>query len=193
MARPQAFDQQQVLQNAMELFWRQGYASTSIRDLTAATKLQPGSLYGAFKNKRQLFLNALDLYFSGLLAAVSEMRQGQQPPLERIPQFFQALLQQTQQDADHKGCLLVNTLLEIPTNDAEINLRVSQMLQQVEQSFCEVLLEAKERGELAQGKDPARLARLLMNGIFGLRVYNRMQPSVETLQTMVDDLLSMLH
>lgn len=55
MARPQAFDQQQVLQNAMELFWRQGYASTSVRDLTEATRLQPGSLYGAFKSKRQLF------------------------------------------------------------------------------------------------------------------------------------------
>jgi TetR/AcrR family transcriptional repressor of nem operon len=55
MARPQAFDQQQVLQNAMELFWRQSYASTSIRDLTEATKLQPGSLYGAFKSKWQLF------------------------------------------------------------------------------------------------------------------------------------------
>lgn len=192
MARPQAFDQQQVLQNAMELFWRQGYASTSVRDLTEATKLQPGSLYGAFKSKRQLFLNALDLYFSGLLAAVSEMRQGQQPPLERIQQFFQALLQQTQQDADHKGCLLVNTLLEIPTDDAEINQRVSQMLQQVEKSFCEVLLEAQQRGELAQDKDPARLARLLINGIFGLRVYNRMQPSAETLQTTVDDLLSIL-
>lgn len=87
----------------------------------------------------------------------------------------------------------MNTLLEIPTDDAEINQRVSLMLQQVEQSFREVLLEAQQRGELAQDKDPARLARLLINGIFGLRVYNRMQPSAEILKTTVDDLLSMLH
>ena len=88
MARPQAFDQQQVLTDAMLLFWRQGYASTSIKELTEVTRLQPGSLYAAFKNKRNLFLLALDHYFSELQCGITALLHSQEPPLERIRLFF---------------------------------------------------------------------------------------------------------
>lgn len=48
MARPVEFDRDKVLQQAMLQFWRLGYHKTSVRDLTGATQLKPGSLYGAF-------------------------------------------------------------------------------------------------------------------------------------------------
>ena len=192
MARPQAFDTRQVLEDAMQLFWRQGYASTSMRDLTQATRLQPGSLYAAFKNKRQLFLQALDHYSSSLHKAVRERLYAEGPPLQRIRDFFQYLVEQSQRDTEVRGCLLVNTLLEMPADDEEINRHVRNMLQQVEQDFCHVLEEAQAQGDLAADRDPARLARLLITGIFGLRVYNRMHPLQGELQAVVDELLLLL-
>ncbi len=176
----------------MLLFWRRGYHKTSVRDLTEATRLQPGSLYGAFNNKRSLFLSSLDYYAEELKQFVDSVLHSEKPPLIRIRFFFDHLLDEMRSDPEEKGCLLVNTLLEVPAEDEEINQRVIQALEYVEQSFRQVLTEALERGELASGKDPSTLARLLMTGIFGLRVYNKMQPQREELDDIVDSLLSVV-
>ena len=192
MARPQKFDQQQVLARAMLLFWRKGYANTSIKDLTETTCLKPGSLYGTFKNKRTLFLQALDHYFSSLNQEVSTLLNVDSPPLERIRKFFDHILEQAEADEEARGCLLVNTLLEIPPEDAEISQRISDMLLQIENRFCQVLQEAQDRGELVRDKEPKILASLLMTGIFGLRIYDRVQTSAKRKKAVVDSLLSIL-
>jgi AcrR family transcriptional regulator len=62
VARPREFDYDDVVEQAMYLFWRQGYQNTSIDDVESATALTIGSLYNAFKNKRDLFEKCLDLY-----------------------------------------------------------------------------------------------------------------------------------
>ena len=192
MARPQKFDQQQVLAKAMLLFWRQGYANTSIKELTETTRLKPGSLYGAFKNKRTLFLQVLDHYFSSLDQEVAVLLNGDTPPLDRIRKFFDHLLDQAQKDDEAKGCLLVNTLLEIPPDDAEISQRVSEMLLHIEGRFCQLLLQAQNDGELAKDRNPETLASLLITGIFGLRIYDRVQSNPEAKKAVVDALLSVL-
>ncbi len=62
MARPAEFERETVLREAMDVFWRKGYNTTSIKDLVDATNIQPGSLYWAFGNKQKLFLAAVDCY-----------------------------------------------------------------------------------------------------------------------------------
>ncbi len=62
MARPREFDRDEVLDKAIEVFWTQGYDGTSVQDLVDAMGIQRGSLYAAFGDKHQLFLEALDRY-----------------------------------------------------------------------------------------------------------------------------------
>jgi TetR/AcrR family transcriptional repressor of nem operon len=62
MPRPKEFDREHVLDRAMGVFWSKGYAATSIEDLVAHMGIQRGSLYGTFRDKRTLFLSALDRY-----------------------------------------------------------------------------------------------------------------------------------
>ncbi|MBP8218894.1 MAG: helix-turn-helix transcriptional regulator, partial [Aeromonas sp.] len=59
------FDRDEVLRNAMEAFRAKGYAKTTMQELVAATGLHPGSIYGAFGNKRGLLLAAVDHYVEG--------------------------------------------------------------------------------------------------------------------------------
>ena len=192
MARPQSFDENIVLDNAMQLFWKQGYANTSVKDLTGATKLQPGSIYGAFKNKRNLFLLSLDYYFENLYSSVSCILQSEEAPLKRIRLFFDYLLSQKNEDKELKSCLLVNTLLEIPPDDREINQRVSTMFSKIEQEFTNVLKQAQQEGSLITGGRPDSIAKMLMSGIFGLQVYNRMNPDQDALAQIVNNLLANL-
>ncbi|MFI2300277.1 TetR family transcriptional regulator [Actinacidiphila glaucinigra] len=63
--RPRAFDVDEVLDRALEVFWRQGYEGTGISDLTRAMGINPPSLYGAFGNKEGLFKRVLDHYADG--------------------------------------------------------------------------------------------------------------------------------
>ena len=62
MARPKEFDEHEVIGKALELFQRQGYDATSVRDLQEQTGLSSSSLYAAFGGKEQLFLRALKVW-----------------------------------------------------------------------------------------------------------------------------------
>lgn len=192
MARPQAFNEKQVLDSVMQLFWRKGYCKSSIKDITDVTRLQPGSLYGAFKSKRNLFLLSLDQYFENLYEEVNSILESDEAPLRRIRLFFDYLLNQKNEDKELKSCFLVNTLLEIPPGDSEINQQISAMFKKIEQLFSNVLTEAQQNGTLATGVRPEAVAKMLMSGIFGLQVYNRMQADQESLRQIVNNLLSIL-
>ncbi|WP_127477937.1 TetR/AcrR family transcriptional regulator [Sulfurivermis fontis] len=192
MARPIEFDRDQALREAMQLFWRRGYNRTSVRDLTEATRLKPGSLYGAFASKRALFAAALDSYGAELARLVDELLRGEAPPLERIARFFDHLLADMAGDPERKGCLLVNTLLEVRADDSELARHAGDALARVEQAMGDALEEAAARGELPTGAQPRILASLLMTGIFGLRVYSRMRPDSVELRHIVDTLLAMV-
>jgi len=192
MARPQEFEYDQVLNSAMQLFWRKGYMSTSIKDLTEVTNLQPGSLYGTFKNKRSLFLQSLDFYFLNLYTSINNILHSNKAPLERIYSFFDYFITQAESDNDRKSCLLVNTLLEIPAEDEEINILVREMFNKIENEFSNVLLEAQDKGDLKKETDTDALAKMLMSGIFGLQVYNKMQPDQQGLKKIIHNLLSIL-
>ena len=192
MPRTAGFDREHALRRAMDVFWRQGFRATSVRELTTATGLQPGSLYGAFGSKRGLFLAAIDVYFTDVEARVRTRLHDGRPPLARIRGFFDTLVDEALGDRESRGCLLVNTLLEIPAEDTEINRRVSGMFARVEKELRAVIEEARTRGELRAGLDPGALARTLVAGIYGLRVYLRTRPGAKALREVVTVLLSTL-
>ncbi|MGM0594772.1 MAG: TetR family transcriptional regulator C-terminal domain-containing protein [Pseudomonadota bacterium] len=95
-------------------------------------------------------------------------------------------------DAEEKGCLLVNTLLETPPEESEITRRAADGLRYVERRFVELLDTAKADGSLPPGFDSEGRARLLMTGIFGLRVYAKMAPPQGALQNTAEQLLKTL-
>src|SRR5215212_6947007 len=66
MVRPRTFNENDVVAAGRDVFWSQGYAATSIDNLTEATGLGRGSLYGAFGDKHTLFMLGLNEYCSGV-------------------------------------------------------------------------------------------------------------------------------
>lgn len=192
MARPIEFDRGDVLRKAIGVFWQKGYGGTSVKDLVEATGLQPGSLYAAFGDKRGLFLAALDGYFEDMKHMIISILHTGQPAMVRIESFFDRLVCDSVADGHRKGCLLVNTLLEIPVHDREINSRLQAMFGLVENEFRGVLKEHIDSGEFDVKQSPEELARFLLVGIYGLRVFNKTQPDVVALESIVDNLLFVL-
>src|SRR5262249_60568372 len=76
MVRPREFDFDEVAEGLLKAFWLRGFGRTSISDLTAATKLLPGSLYAAFGSKEAMFRLAVDRYQKYLRRAVASDTRG---------------------------------------------------------------------------------------------------------------------
>ncbi|MEO1094981.1 MAG: TetR/AcrR family transcriptional regulator [Cyanobacteria bacterium J06638_28] len=172
MAGVKQFDQAQVLDQAMQVFWRRGYEATSIRDLTAATGLGRGSLYGAFGDKEGLFLAVIDHY--------AELVQGQlvkalqhPDPQQAIAQMFAVMIEHMSDANTPSGCLNTNTSLECSGRSERINRKIAERLGQLESAIYEVLLRAQADGRLPSGLDIRAYARFFLAINQGIAVLNR--------------------
>ncbi|MCV6590113.1 MAG: TetR/AcrR family transcriptional regulator, partial [Marinobacterium sp.] len=120
MARPAEFDRREVLDKAMEVFWRTGFTATSVADLVSATSLKPGSLYSAFESKRGLFVEVIDTYAARRIENAQQVLENAEDPLNAIYAFFERLRQDACQDEIGRGCLMINTMLELATEDDDL-------------------------------------------------------------------------
>lgn len=190
MARPAGFDREQVLGKATATFWEQGYHATSISDLVEATQLQPGSLYAAFESKRGLFLAALDHYARQSKQRLRQVLAGAQGPLAGIREFFGQLA--SAGSPPGRGCLLVNTVLEVGRHDPVVQARVKAHLAEIEGELRSALQQAQAQRQLGADRSPEALARFLMTTIWGLRVLNGIDADAQQARLVVDQALSIL-
>lgn len=190
MARPVEFEREVVLREAMNVFWRQGYNATSIKDIVDATNIQPGSIYWAFGSKQKLFLEAVDCYHQDILRLVNATLKADLPPLERIEKFFHGLIEHSLNSGGNNGCLLINTLLEVAEHDKEISGVISNIFEQLEAGFTQVLKLAIVQGTISADKNPENLAKLLIVSMYGLRVYSKGDANQQSLNTIINALIS---
>ncbi|WP_395244032.1 TetR/AcrR family transcriptional regulator [Agromyces sp. MMS24-K17] len=120
MARPRQFDEAAVLAAALDVFWSNGYERTSIADLAAATGIANGSLYAAFGSKHALFLRVLDWYCAGRVEIVRDAMATSGSADAAIGALFDAIVDDCAAQPDRRGCLMLNTLAEFGSRDAEV-------------------------------------------------------------------------
>src|SRR5581483_6828560 len=121
VARPRAFDETEVLRLARDRFWSSGFAGTSVDEVAAATGLGKGSLYGAFGDKRSLYLRVFDGYCAD---AVEGARQALGGPdadaYRRLRAYVLAIAAETAADSGHRGCLLANGTAELASEERAV-------------------------------------------------------------------------
>lgn len=140
MARPQEFNQQKVIGQAIECFWLKGYSETSMSDLLTAMSMSRSSFYNTFGDKRQLFELCLETY-GKQAQQVMNMTLGSTRlvGLEAIRQFLTLVLITPMAALSQRGCLLVNTIAESASVDLEINKKAKGLMEPVRQGFIQQL------------------------------------------------------
>ncbi len=189
MARPYSYERTTVLTDAMKVFWRKGYNGASISDLTEATGLQRGSIYAEFKSKRGLFEQSLEHYFADLKERRFSLLEGKKPPIEKLRKFFGDILDD-HCDKQQAGCLLVNTLLELPPDDQDIIAKVSAMFKELQILIENVLSEAKIKKQIRTDINIQSLAKHLIIFLYGLRVYSKTKTSRAEREHVINSLIS---
>ncbi len=192
MPRPKAFDPDQALEQAMHVFWRKGYEATSMEDLLEAMNLNRGSLYATFGDKRQLFLKAMDRYCVGTIGERLKLLDQRTSALAAVKQFIGTMTDGLLMDPTRRGCLLVNTAMELAPHEKDIGKRVAYSIAHMEDSFFKALSRAKKQGELEKDQDPRSLARYLTGMLQGVVVMYKAGAPAETVRDIVKTGLSIL-
>lgn len=192
MARPREFDTDKALQSAMRVFWEQGYHATSVQDLMKAAGVQKQSLYGAFGDKRSLFLKCLSLYTKQTFLVVQKMLNESDSALEGI----ERVLRYASQSADSKrcppGCLMANTALELGLDDPGVAEEVRMMFRGFEKLLGAAVRKAQAEGEIGKNLDSAAIAQNLANTISGIRILEKTGAPRQQVRTVVETALTVI-
>jgi TetR/AcrR family transcriptional repressor of nem operon len=187
--RPLSFDEEQVIDRAMELFWTKGYEATSVSDLTAELGVHPGSLYRTFGDKHALFLRALARYRATQARALAPALLAGGPVLPRIRAAMVGFIELAAEQEEPRGCLAANTAGELLPADKDAASGVAGVLSDVEDGFLQGLRAAARQGEIAGTLDLPGWASVLTMLVQGLQVVAKADADPRRLVRGVDAVL----
>ncbi|WP_329295517.1 TetR/AcrR family transcriptional regulator [Streptomyces sp. NBC_01455] len=171
MARTREFDIDQAVDRAMDVFWRRGYAETSLQDLLQELSIGSGSFYAAFGSKEKLYIRSLDRYASLQASDLEKAIDGTTEIRPAVRKVLTSLIETDLADPT-RGCLVGNASTQCGDHPAAAD-RVNAAIRQVESFLAGALEQAQARGEISSDKDPRELARFLTAFIQGIRVIGR--------------------
>jgi len=192
MARPREFEIDSAVEAAMNIFWKHGYAGTSLPDLLAGMGIARGSLYKAFGSKKALFLKALDLYDRKYVQPAAAILND--PAItgeERITRVLRSPIKSVDQ-GDRRGCLLCNTAAGTSSQDDEITTVVNKQLNTMTQAFAVALADTQAHSVSSKDELAAEATSLTLTYV-GLRVMARSGHSSSVLNSGAGQTLAKLN
>lgn len=192
MARPLEFDKSEALDAALNLFWREGYESSTIQKLLVEMGINRGSLYSSFGDKETLFLSALERYEAMLKVNVVATLEAADDPLQAIRAFFESRFIDADKRTLENGCLLFNTISELSNTLPELAAVAGKKLQVVERALLKRLQEAEKRKQLRSGRTAAELRDYLMAMQAGLGLRGKQRSTRKQLRATLDHALATL-
>jgi TetR/AcrR family transcriptional repressor of nem operon len=163
MPRPRTFDESEVVAAARDEFWSRGYTATSVDDLTAATGLGKGSLYGAFGDKHGLFLRALDDYVGTALGeARAQLRDPRYSAYDRLIRHIRAQAKAIAADKSRRGCMMAKSAAELGATDETVEQTVARAYATWTAELVDCIKETQRDGAIDKKQNPQVLATTLL-------------------------------
>ena len=182
LARRREFDPDEALVQARECFHAHGFAQTSMQDLLAHMGIGQGSFYATFGSKEELFRRVLDDFAQGAVGQMVALLRAVPDPTQAVAQLLERTAEIYASDPAHRGCLLVNTVIERAPHDPQLALMLRRHWERLERALAEVLGRARDDGQLASDMEPRAVARLIVAVIHGMAVRSKFDPRAKPLQ-----------
>jgi TetR/AcrR family transcriptional regulator, transcriptional repressor for nem operon len=190
--RPRIFDEEEILNNAINLFWAKGFEATSTENLLESMGINKGSLYHTFGSKKELFSKALDFFARRSLKTIESKLKEAKTPIAGIRAFFMELATADSQ-THQKGCFMGNTLAELSNIDKELKEKAAENLKDLENLFYKYVDAAKKSKELRTKEDSRVIARYLITVWNGINITRRMYPQKNVLESVLKMQLNVLN
>lgn len=192
MPKVKLFNQEDVLQKAMELFWKSGYHATSIQDLVNHLGINRASLYDTYGGKKKLFDQSLELYCNTNREGMRQLLKSQDSVKQGFRKIFETAIAYSTTDIDRKGCFVVNSITELIPGDDPLKKALIKNRTSFVDIYYEFLLSGQQSGEISKDKDIRSIASLIYTLFSGIKVIGKIEPDHKNLLSSVDSILSLL-
>jgi len=192
MARTREFDEDQVLDAAMQLFWEKGYEATSLSDLTSRMGIQRPSIYSAFGDKKELFEAALRRYTMSRASDIRNRLQSHSSVKESFSILFADVVNEEYAGDLSKGCFCINTMVELAPHDERFEILTREHQMYLAVIFQETIERGIQSGELEVNTDAKSLAQALIVALIGLTVMMKSRPQRSFVDNVIAATLTLL-
>ena len=170
MPRVKQYSEDEVIEKAVQVFWKNGYASTSIRELEAEMGINQFSIYSSFGNKKGVFLRSLEMYKRKVKEIfLSDLIKCEGSKAD-IKQFLTSFVHSVKSGRTPNGCLMANTAMDMGSKDKEVKVQLTTFFKLLKNVFMEVLEKAQQRKEIGSEADLEAYANYLLVCTEGLAV-----------------------
>jgi TetR/AcrR family transcriptional regulator, copper-responsive repressor len=184
--RPRAYQPEVALGKALDLFRKDGFAATSLDDLSAATGMNRPSLYGAFGDKRELYIKSYARYRDDARVAMIDIFSGELPIRKRLERIYGVALDiYLSGTAGPRGCFTVMTAASEAVFDPEIRDLVLEGFSELDKAFANCFRRARDSGELAASADATVLAHLASATLHTIAIRARAEVPRKELEAIV--------
>jgi TetR/AcrR family transcriptional repressor of nem operon len=191
MGRPRTFDDDVVVERAMDTFWTYGYTNTSPAQLAEATGVAKGSLYNAFKSKRELFDRALARYDRQVSELAGDLLSRPGTTYECLRSALRFIVDFDLAQQSPRGCLVGNTAVELAGHDPQIARTIRTMQDRQTAALVARIEQGRRDGDVGADIDARGVAEFLATTLAGLRVMV-MTHDAPTLYRVIDSALAIL-
>ncbi|MCY9590950.1 TetR/AcrR family transcriptional regulator [Paenibacillus chitinolyticus] len=192
MGRIREFDEDQVLDAAMQLFWEKGYEATSLSDLTSRMGIQRPSIYSAFGGKKELFEAALRKYTMTRASLIRAKLQSNPSVKEGFRTFFEDVIVEEYAENPRKGCFCINTMVELAPHDEKFEILTREHQMYLAVIFEETIERGIQSGELEIGVNAKALSQALLLSLIGLTVLIKSRPERSFIDNSIEVILTLL-
>ena len=182
MPRNKEFNEAEVLDKAIEIFWDQGYNATSYSDLVKHMGINRASIYNTYGDKKALFFKALQQYKKKNHDFLKKSLLRNLPIKQKMEEFFDMAIENALDDSQTKGCFIINSTTEMASCDQNIAGFVGQNRKDLVSLFTFLFQEAQVNGEISKDKDPQALADFIYNSYNGMQVTTNVKPGRAALE-----------
>jgi AcrR family transcriptional regulator len=191
--RPRAYEPDVALGKALDLFRKDGFAATSLDDLSAATGMNRPSLYGAFGDKRELFIKSYRRYRDDARAAMADIFRTELPIRQRLQRIYAVALDiYLSGESGPRGCFTVMTAASEAVHDPDIRAMVMEGFAELDKAFAACFRHAKEKGELPAGADPTVLAQVASATVHTIAIRARAGTPRKELEAIVNGAIDVM-
>jgi len=190
MARPRTFNPDEVLDAAREIFWRKGYQSTSLDDITAETGLTKPSLYAAFGDKNSLFLRALDRYHDQIVVRSQKILSSGPSARAAIEAWLTSFIPYCSGNKGRRGCLSINTATDGGLDEAAVHKSIAGFNSRLEDLILSRL--RVDRAQFSESFNPVAVTQTIMAVYVGLMAQSKQSPPPDRVKSVIAQAMKLL-
>ncbi|MBG04640.1 MAG: hypothetical protein CMM59_11270 [Rhodospirillaceae bacterium] len=192
MPRVREFDPQTVLADATQIFWRNGYADTSMEDIVSQTGVSRYGLYGTFGNKKELLIAAIRHYDETMSQLLMTSLQDHEASLPAIIDYWRTIAEHAKDETFCAGCLIVNVAVEVAPHDSDVSAEVQRIDRKHQALFTRAIQNGQMKGEVPTHIDAEGSALMMVSLARGLALMVRAGTDSDTLWPAVNAALATL-